>query len=568
MDTEPLAHGRRAAERRGRQPVMAWTRRAFPSLEPEPQRRDAEERKESDDIRHCGHEHARRDRRVSAEAMEHEWHQNAAERPGHEIADHGKADHQAKIGHLEPRRRRDAGDDGESQTIDQGDEHFAQDDASDVGVRQFVPRERTHHHRHGLRRGVAALARHDRRQHGQRYHFLQLTLEQAENRRGQESSRKISQQPVEAPARDEQRGIRQFLLAAHPAEGPNVLLGLLLDHVDDVVESDDTNEPVLRVDDGGRDEVVVFEQARHVSLVVGNADRVHLLVNQLCYRHRTFGAQQPVERDRTLQPARRTHYVDLPEAIGQIGRLAQMVDRAPDGPYWRNGYELGLHAPTGGVFRVEQAARERDALKRRELLQNLGLLVLRQVRQDGHRIVGFELAHAFGHRLGRQLFENLFADGVVDLGQRRKIEVVAHQLDQLGTQLRLERLDQIADVSLVQIADEFAQRRGILRRDRLRNALDKVGAHRSFLIAQRDRGRSHFLFLEHLRPAAINGTNALGFYARYPKLAIANELDTSTDVSSSRALRAAAGAIAAGVERLSCHSPGRDLQRFAAGPSL
>ena len=75
-----------------------------------------------------------------------------------------------------------------------------------------------------------------------------------------------------------------------------------------------------------------------------------------------------------------------------------------------------------------------------------------------------------------------------------------HQLDQPGTQLRVERLDQIANVSLVQLADQFAQRRGILRGDRLRNALDKVGAHRPVLIAQRVRGRSrsHIFFFQHL----------------------------------------------------------------------
>src|SRR5262249_37936527 len=90
------------------------------------------------------------------------------------------------------------------------------------------------------------------------------------------------------------------------------------------------------------------------------------------------------------------------------------------------------------------------------------------------------------------------------------------------------------------------------------------------IVAQHDRepSRSHFFFLEHLRPAALNGTNALGFYARCLKLTIAKEFDTGTNGSSSRALRAAAGAIAAGVERLSRHSPGRDLRRFAAGPSL
>jgi hypothetical protein len=127
---------------------------------------------------------------------------------------------------------------------------------------------------------------------------------------------------------------------------------------------------------------------------------------------------------------------------------------------------------------MEQAACQGDALGRREPLENFGLLVLRQIREDGQGIVGIELAYAFRHLLGRQFCEDLFADDIFDLGQRREIEVLSHQPDQLGTQLGLERLDQIADVSLVQVAEEFAQRRGIFRRDRLLNALDKIRAHR------------------------------------------------------------------------------------------
>ena len=182
-----------------------------------------------------------------------------------------------------------------------------------------------------------------------------------------------------------------------------------------------------------------------------------------------------------------------------------MVDGLPDRPRWRHRDELGLHAPAGRVFRIVQAARQRDSLGRRKLLQDFGLLVLRQILQDGDRIVGIELAHAFGDGLGRQLFEDFLADGIVDLGQRREVEVVPHEPDQAGAQLRLERLDQVADIGLVQVADQLAQRRGIRRRDRLRDALDKVLAHRPVLPAQR-RGigrHGHVLFLEHAEPVAI-----------------------------------------------------------------
>ena len=119
--------------------------------------------------------------------------------------------------------------------------------------------------------------------------------------------------------------------------------------------------------------------------------------------------------------------------------------------------ELVLHPPAGGVLRVVEAALERDALDRRQLFEDFGLLLFRQVLQDGDGVVGIELAHAFGDGLGRQLFEDFLADGVVDLGQRREVEVGAHQLDQARAQFRIERLDQRADVGLMQVADELAQ---------------------------------------------------------------------------------------------------------------
>ena len=98
--------------------------------------------------------------------------------------------------------------------------------------------------------------------------------------------------------------------------------------------------------------------------------------------------------------------------------------------------------------------------------KDFGLLLLGQVLEDRHRVVGFEIAHAFGHGLGRQLLEDFLAHRVVDLGQRGEVEVDAQQFDQARALLRLERLDQVAEVGFVQVADQLAQRAGVGRRDR------------------------------------------------------------------------------------------------------
>src|SRR5262249_19638459 len=136
--------------------------------------------------------------------------------------------------------------------------HAAPRAASRLPARRAPPPR----HCHGLGRGIAALARHDWRQHRQRHHFLQLPFEQAENRRRQKGRRKVDQQPVEAPARDKPHRIRQFLLAADATEGPNVLLSLLLDDVDDVVEGDAPDEPIRLVNHRGRDEVSISLTSR------------------------------------------------------------------------------------------------------------------------------------------------------------------------------------------------------------------------------------------------------------------------------------------------------------------
>ena len=67
----------------------------------------------------------------------------------------------------------------------------------------------------------------------------------------------------------------------HAAQRLDVLLRLLLDHVDDVVEGDDADQPVVVVDHRRRHQVVALEQARHLLLVVGRAHRMQLLVDQI-----------------------------------------------------------------------------------------------------------------------------------------------------------------------------------------------------------------------------------------------------------------------------------------------
>ena len=104
------------------------------------------------------------------------------------------------------------------------------------------------------------------------------------------------------------------------------------------------------------------------------------------------GPQEPVERHRAEEFLRRIDRVDFIEAFRQIGRLAHEIDGLADRALRRHGDEFGLHAPAGGAFGIEQAPLERDAIGGRQLLEDLGLLVLRQIFENVDGVVGIELA--------------------------------------------------------------------------------------------------------------------------------------------------------------------------------
>ena len=140
---------------------------------------------------------------------------------------------------------------------------------------------------------------------------------------------------------------------------------------------------------------------------------------------------------------RRIDDEDVVDVVGQVGRLAAMVDHLADRPAVRNLDQRALHQAPGRVFGIGQRAFDLGALGRRQLGQHLAALVLRQVLEDGRRVVGLELAGGGGDVLAVELVENVLEDVLVELGQRLGIEVALEDADQLvalglGTCSRIE----------------------------------------------------------------------------------------------------------------------------------
>ena len=94
----------------------------------------------------------------------------------------------------------------------------------------------------------------------------------------------------------------------------------------------------------------------------------------------------------------------------------------------------------------------------RQLFENLLLVLLVEAFEQFDGVVGFQFADAFRDRLGFEFFEDFLADGVIDFVQRREVEVGAREFHQAGPLLRIERLDQVAEVGLMQFGHDFAQK--------------------------------------------------------------------------------------------------------------
>ncbi len=71
-------------------------KRAALTLQSEPERRDGEERKKSDDVGDGRHERAGRNGGIGTQTFKRHRDQDAAERTGDEIADHRKTDDNAQ----------------------------------------------------------------------------------------------------------------------------------------------------------------------------------------------------------------------------------------------------------------------------------------------------------------------------------------------------------------------------------------------------------------------------------------------------------------------------------------
>jgi len=195
----------------------------------------------------------------------------------------------------------------------------------------------------------------------------------------------------------------------------------------------------------------------------------------------------------------------------------------------RHGDEFGLHPPAGGIFRIFQAALERIAFRLRKLFEDFLLVLLVEALQQLDRIVGLQFANALGNRLRLEFLKDFLADGIVDFVQRREVEIGAGEFHQPWPLVRIERFDQVAEVSLMEFGDNLAQKCGIAALNRPRDPRDEFGTDIAVLVAHRVKfehrirpggGVSHIHVIAIRRLAGLIGSSALFGEMRYSSMSL------------------------------------------------
>ena len=178
--------------------------------------------------------------------------------------------------------------------------------------------ERPDRHSHGLRSRIAPHRGDDRHEHRQCDHLVDRGIEQGNHPRCEDGGCEIHEQPQEARSDHEQHRAGGGLPSCHASQVQDVLLGLLLNDIDDIVDHQHAHEPPVGVDDGCGHEVVLLELVGDVLLVVGHGENGRILVHQARHAAVARLAKEAAYRNGPLEMKLLVDHEHLGEVLGQV----------------------------------------------------------------------------------------------------------------------------------------------------------------------------------------------------------------------------------------------------------
>ncbi|CDX57455.1 hypothetical protein MPL3365_270058 [Mesorhizobium plurifarium] len=351
-----------------------------------------------------------------------------------------------------PERDAADADDAEDRAEHHPGRQLAQRHPPPVAQPDLAQRQRADNERRRLRAGIAAGAHDQRDEQGQHDRLFQLALVALHGVGRQHLAEEQRAEPAGALLDHGEKthlhiGLVQRL---HAAEAMHVL-GRLLDHrVDDVVDGDDAEDPAV-IDDRQSEQVVFGDGLRQV-LAIGERRHRH---RHAVGRHRQdrilrVAGDQPAQSGRTQQELRvRVDDIDGVDGFARALDLADVVERAANGPVGRHADEFRRHDRGGAAFRISQDGQQRRAQRRRQGAEQFRAGRFVQLAQD--------VGRAVDRHGGQQLARLRARQGLGKLRCRLEFRLVenldqplerhgAEQLDGRLAGLVVEGFDDVGDV--------------------------------------------------------------------------------------------------------------------------
>ena len=170
--------------------------------------------------------------------------------------------------------------------------------------------------------------------------------------------------------------------------GIQVAGGLLLDHIDDVVDGDDPHQPLLAVDHRHGQKVVALDHARHLFLIGIGADAHHLPGHHIAEPLLRIGRDQVAQRQHAGEVARGVGDVEGVDGLGVAGTAAHDLQGLGGAVKLLEVDELRRHQAARRFRLVPQHLRRDTPLGRAQLRQKAPHHLGGQLIEQAHPIVG------------------------------------------------------------------------------------------------------------------------------------------------------------------------------------
>ena len=273
----------------------------------------------------------------------------------------------------------------QNQSADQCNPQLLPDDLQRVLHADFMQRQRPDNQRAGLRACITARVGQHRDKCDQYRNCRQRILEFPENSAGDHVRHHQHDQPDNPVTDHPDDGCLQVwrLLGGGSGHLLEVFRSLLCHDINGIIDRDDTNQPVLRIQHGHRCKVIAVKQLRRVLPVLRRMNRDDILCHDVADLSIPLAQKHLTDCDNTQQFLGGVRHITGVEILTVLAIRTDPADRLHDRHVRAQPDILSRHDRSGAVLRIFQQSVDVLAVFRSDLAQhpahNIGRHLLQHV---------------------------------------------------------------------------------------------------------------------------------------------------------------------------------------------